>query len=149
MIWIASQTSTHVTTAGCVLSILMVHLVNETQDLTGNVLSSGLLVVHDTSRGSQDNVTKLSGGQQVVSPSLNVANLDVESGGDDTTLVQSTVQLNDDLAGSVVVNVLELTDVAMLLHHCQKLDDDLGGGSDQDLTLTGLLGIVDRVQGIS
>lgn len=126
----------------------MVHLVNETQDLTGNVLSSGLLVVHNTSRGGQDDVTKLSGGQQVVSPSLNVTNLHVESGGDDATLVQSTVQLNDDLARSVIVDVLELTDVTMLLHDGQELDDDLGGGSNQDLTLTGLLGIVDCVQGI-
>ncbi len=29
----------------------------------------------------------------------------------------------------------------MLLHHREELDNDLGGGADQDLTATGLLGI--------
>jgi len=106
-------------------------------------------VVHDTSRSGQDNVTKLSGWQQVVSPSLNVSDLDVESWRNDTTLVQSTVQLNDDLSGSVVVDVLELTNVTVLLHNLQELDDNLRGRSDQDLTLTGLLGVVDSVQGVS
>ena len=40
-------------------------LVNETQNLTRNVLSSGFFMVHDTSRGGQDDVTELSGWQQV------------------------------------------------------------------------------------
>jgi len=35
----------------------------------------------------------------------------VETWGDDTGLVETTVQLNDDLAGTVVVNDLELADV--------------------------------------
>jgi hypothetical protein len=34
------------------------------------------------------------------------------------------------------------------LHDLQELDDDLGGRSDQDLTLAGLLGVVDVVEGI-
>ena len=36
----------------------------------------------------------------------------------------------------------------MSLHDAQELDDNLGAGADQDLTLAGLLGIVDAVQGI-
>ena len=36
----------------------------------------------------------------------------------------------------------------MLLHDTQELDDDLGARSDEDLSLAGLLGIVDRVEGI-
>ena len=42
---------------------------------------------------------------------LTVVNTDVESGRDDTTLVQSTVELDDNLAASVVVDDLELADV--------------------------------------
>ena len=72
-------------------------------------------MVHDTSRGGQDDETELSGWQQVVSPSLDVTDLDVESWRNDTTLVQSTGQLNDDLTRSVVINVLELTNVAFKL----------------------------------
>lgn len=69
-------------------------------------------MVHDTSGSSQNDLTELSGWQQVVSPSLDIVNFDVESWGDHTTLVQSTVQLNDNLTRSVVINVFELTDVA-------------------------------------
>jgi hypothetical protein len=36
---------------------------------------------------------------------------DVESGRDDTSLVQSTVELNDDLSTSVVIDDLEFTNV--------------------------------------
>lgn len=34
------------------------------------------------------------------------------------------------------------------LHDLEELDDDLGARSDQDLTLAGLLGVVDGVEGI-
>lgn len=34
------------------------------------------------------------------------------------------------------------------LHDLEELDNDLGGRSDQDLTLAGLLGIVDGVEGV-
>lgn len=86
-------------------------LVNETQNLTRNVLSSGFFMVHDTSRGGQDDVTELSGWQQVGSPFFNVTNLNVKSWGNNTTLVQSTVQLDDNLTRSVVVNVFEFANV--------------------------------------
>lgn len=36
----------------------------------------------------------------------------------------------------------------MALHDGQELDDDLGAGSDEDLTLAGLLGVVDGVKRI-
>jgi hypothetical protein len=92
------------------------------------VLSSGLLVVHDTGRGGEDDLSERTGGEQQVDPVLDCTleksrgqewlkkltgiDTDVESGGDDTSLVQSTVELDDDLSSSVVVNDLELSDVA-------------------------------------
>ena len=36
----------------------------------------------------------------------------------------------------------------MLLHDTQELDDDLGARSDEDLSLAGLLGVVERVERI-
>lgn len=36
----------------------------------------------------------------------------------------------------------------VLLHDTKELDDDLGGRTDQDLSLSGLLGVVDGVQRI-
>ena len=87
-------------------------LVNEAKDLASNVLPAGLLVVHDTSRGGQDDVAELTRGEQLDGPLLEVAELDGVAGVDDTALVHTAVELDDDLARAVVVNLLEFTDVA-------------------------------------
>lgn len=87
-------------------------LVEEADDLAGNVLSAGLLVVHDTSRGGQDNVAELTGRQQLDDPLLEVGETDVVAGGNDTSLVEAAVQLNNNLAGAVVIDLLELANVA-------------------------------------
>ena len=36
----------------------------------------------------------------------------------------------------------------VLLHDAEELDDDLGAGPDQDLSLSGLLGIVNGIERI-
>jgi hypothetical protein len=77
------------------------------------MLSSGLLVVHNTSRGGEDDVTELTGGEEVGDPLLNIANSDVEARGDDTSLIETTVKLNNNLARSVVINVLKLVNVTL------------------------------------
>merc|ERR1719270_827439 len=74
---------------------------------------------------------------------------DIEPGGDDTALVQSSSQIDDDLAGSVIVYDLKLPDVSVLHHDGEKPDDDLGAGSDEDLSLASLLRIVYTLQAIS
>lgn len=76
------------------------------------MLAAGLLVVHDASGGGQDDVTELTGGQQLDNPLLEVTETDVVAGGDDTGLVETAVQLDDDLAGAVVIDLLELSDVS-------------------------------------
>ena len=69
-------------------------------------------MVHDTGRGGQDDLTERTGGQEQGDPVLDGVQGDVESRGDDTGLVQSTVELDDDLAASVVIDDFEFTDVA-------------------------------------
>ena len=76
------------------------------------MLPAGLLVVHDTGRGGQDDETELTGGKELDDPLLNIAELDVVAGGDDTGLVDAAVELDDDLAVAVVVDLLELANVA-------------------------------------
>lgn len=87
-------------------------LVEEADDLAGNVLSSGLLVVHDTSRGGEDDIAELTGRQQLDDPLLKIGQADVVAGRDDTSLVETAVQLDDNLAGAVVIDLLELANVA-------------------------------------
>jgi hypothetical protein len=87
-------------------------LVEETDDLSGNVLATSLLVVHDTSGGGEDNVTELTSWQKLDDPLLEVTELDVVAWGDDTSLVETTVELDDDLAGAVVIDFLEFANVS-------------------------------------
>jgi len=105
-------------------------LVEETNDLAGNVLAAGLLVVHDTGRGGQDDVTELTRGKELDNPLLHVAELDVVAGGDDTGLVEAAVELDNDLAVAVVIDLLELANVA-----CEKkeISDLLGENKQQNI----------------
>ena len=65
------------------------HLVEETDDLSRNVLASCLLVVHDTGRGGENDVSELTGRKELDNPLLQVGEADVVSGGDDTSLVEA------------------------------------------------------------
>ena len=76
------------------------------------MLATSLLVVHDTGGGGQDEVTELTRGEELGGPGLEVTELNGVAGVDNTTLVQTAVELDDDFAGAVVVNLLEFTDVA-------------------------------------
>lgn len=87
-------------------------LVEETNDLASNVLATGFLVVHDTGRGGQDDVTELTGREQLDNPLLEIGETDVVAGRDDTSLVEAAVELDNNLAGAVVIDLLELANVA-------------------------------------
>jgi len=123
-------------------------LVEHTKDLATSVLATSFLMVHDTSRGGQDNITELTGGKQVGGPLLQIGKLDVETGRDNTALVDTTKELDNDLAGTVIINFLELANITVLLHDRKELDNDLGGRTDKNLTLSTLLSVVDVVQSI-
>lgn len=123
-------------------------LVEVTENLTTSVLAASFFVVHDTIGGGHDQETELTSGQQVTNPLFDFVELDIEAGRDDTTLVQATVQLDDNLASAMVINDFEFTNVTVLLHDLEELDDDLGGGADQDLTLSTLFGVINALKSI-
>ena len=75
------------------------------------MLSLGFFVIHNTVGGGEDDISELSGWEDVVDELLEILDLEIVSGGDDSALVQSAVQLNNDLACSLVVNDFELIDV--------------------------------------
>jgi hypothetical protein len=66
-------------------------LVEEANDLAGNVLASCLLVVHYTSRGSEHDVSELTGRQQLDDPLLELGQADVVPGGDNASLVETII----------------------------------------------------------
>ena len=65
-------------------------------------------------RTYEDDLAEGTGGEEQVDPVLDLADLDVETGGDDAGLVEAPVELHDDLAGAVVVDELEFADVAFV-----------------------------------
>lgn len=55
------------------------------------MLAPGLLVVHDTSGGGQDDVTELTGREELDNPLLELTELDVVAGADNTGLVEAVL----------------------------------------------------------
>jgi hypothetical protein len=84
------------------------------------VFSSGLLVIHDACTRSQDHITNTPRGQKLVDPLLQIQKTDIESGGNNSAFVQSSVKLNDYFPRTVVVNLLELADIAYVSAPCSK-----------------------------
>ena len=113
--------------------------VEETKNLSSDVLLSGLNVVDNTLVGGEDDESELSGWEDLINKLLEVLELEVESWGDDTALVKSSVEVDDDLAGSGIVNNLELVDITVLLHKSEELDDNLGDWSKENLKNGGLI----------
>ena len=107
--------------------------VEETEDLSTDLVLSGGLVVHDTLVGGEDDVSELSGWKNLIDELLEILKFEVESWGDDTTLVESSVKINDDLTVSLIIDDLEFTDVSVGLHDSEELDNNLGDWSKHNL----------------
>ena len=65
------------------------NLVEEPDDLSCNVLATGLLVIHDTGRGGKDDESELTRWQELDNPLLEISEADVVAWGDDTGLVET------------------------------------------------------------
>lgn len=87
-------------------------------------------MVKDTRGSGQDDVTKSTSREEQVDPGLNLAHLYVVPWRDNTGLVKTPVELNNDLSRTVVIDKFELSDVAMALHDTQELNNDLGRRAD-------------------
>ena len=102
----------------------------------------------DTLGGGKDEMTELSGGEDVVGPLLEVGEKDVVTGWDDSAFVNASDQLDNDLLASVIIDDLELSDVVVLLHDSQEFDENLGGWLQEDLLFALALGVDDCSQGV-
>ena len=67
---------------------------------------------HDAHGGSQNKVAELAGGEEVDDPLLDLVLGNIESGADNAALVEASRELNYDLAGPVIVDDLEFSDVS-------------------------------------
>ena len=87
-------------------------LIEVAEDLATSVTTTGLLVVHDAVRRGQHNDAELTRRHQLSDPLLELAVLDVEARRDDTALVDASVEVDDDLARTAIIDNLKLSDVA-------------------------------------
>ena len=60
----------------------------------------------------ENDVTERTRGEEQVDPGLDLSNLNVEPGRNNASLVQAAIQLNDNLARTVVVDNLKLANVS-------------------------------------
>jgi len=112
------------------------------------MLASCLLMIHNTSRSRKHNVAELTRWQQFYHPFFEISETHIVSGGDDTSLVKTAVQLYYNFAGSVIVDGFEFANVTVLLHDAKELDNNLGAWTDENLSLSLLLGVVDGIKRI-
>lgn len=85
---------------------------------------SALFVGEDALGGGEDEVSELSGGKDVVGPLFEIGKKDVVARRDDSAFVDTANQFDYDLFASVIVDDFELSDVVVLLHYSQELDQD-------------------------
>ena len=101
--------------------------VEEAEDLAARLLAARLLVVDDAGRRREHDVAELARREQVVDLLLDVCDLDVKARRHDAALVDAAAQVDDDLARAVVVDDLEVADVA-----CAGGGGRAGGGRGSD-----------------
>lgn len=102
----------------------------------------------DSLGGGEDEMSELSGGEDVGGPLLEVGEEDIVTGGDDSAFVDATNEFDDDLLASVIIDDFELSDVVVLLHDSQEFDENFGGWLQEDLLFAFALRIDDCSQGI-
>ena len=75
---------------------------------------SSLFVIHNAGAGGEDDVAELTRRKQLDNPLFEVCESDVVSWRDDTSLVETAVELDDNLAIAVVVDFFVFPDVAFI-----------------------------------
>ena len=123
--------------------------IEESNNFATNVSFSALLMGEDALGGAQDQVSELSGWQNAAGPLLEFRQKDVVSGRNDSAFVDSADQFDDYLFASVVVDDLELSDVVVLLHDSEELDEHFGDWSQDDLLLALALSVDDCFKSVS
>ena len=105
-----------------------------------------LVVVHNAESGGQHQQAELSRRKDHVAPPFDLGHRDVESRRDDTTLVDSSEQLDYDFATSVVVDDFEFSDVTFSLHEFEELDEHLRRWTEKHLPFAFFLGVENVLQ---
>ena len=102
------------------------HLIEETKNFSSSLSSASLLMIHNTESCGHYDVSELTRWKHIHNPLLNVLKRDIEARRDDSTLVNTSNELYNNLTVAVIVEHSEIPNVAILLHCLEELDDHLG-----------------------
>ncbi len=86
-------------------------------------------MIHDSYTSSQDDVSELTRGQQVLDPLLHLRSLNIKPRADNSAFIDTSIQLHHDLSGTVIIDDFKLTNVSVLLHDLEELHYHLGAVS--------------------
>jgi len=81
-------------------------------------------MIHNPSTRCQNDIPNASRRQELVDPFLQVGKTDVESWRYYATFVQTTIELDDDFTGTMVIDFLEFANIAVFLHDLKEFDND-------------------------
>ena len=123
--------------------------IEESDNFASNMSFSAFLMGEDALGGGEHEMAELSGGEDVAGPFFEFRENDVVPGRDDSALVDPSNELNDNLLASVIIDDFKLSNIVVFLHDSQELDENLGGGSEEDLLLAFPFSIDDGFKGIS
>jgi hypothetical protein len=74
------------------------NLVEKSENLASNMFPPSFLMIHNARTCGKDNISNTSRRQELIDPIFQVGKTDVESRRNDSTLVKTSVELNDNLA---------------------------------------------------
>jgi hypothetical protein len=95
-----------------VLEIYPRYLVEKPKNLSSNMFPPSFLVIHNPRTSGKDNISNTSCRQELIDPCFQIGKTDVESRRNDSALVETSVELNDNLTRTVIINFLEFSNIA-------------------------------------
>jgi hypothetical protein len=95
-------------------------LVEEPENLSGNMLPTSFLMIHNSSTGGEDNIANTSRRQKLVDPFLKIRQSNIEAWGDDAALIESAIELYDNLSRTMIVDFLKFANISLILALARK-----------------------------
>lgn len=113
----------------CVVAFLFIlvqlSLKKETHDFSSSVLALGFVMSHHSVWRRDHEVPELPRRQDILTQLHDPAHGDIKSRGNDTTLVDAPYEVDNNFSCTMIIYDFKVTNVLVLLHELEELDDDL------------------------
>ena len=76
------------------------------------MFSSSFFMIHNSSTRSKNNISNTSSRQKLIDPFFQIRKTNIESRGNNTTFVKTTIKLNDNLSRTMIIDFLKLSNIS-------------------------------------